>query len=128
MLDLVRLGHTYDRRIESAVWAASSNASPWRGRSLLAPACHLLDEPLGALDEKLRREMQIELKQIQRQVGTSFVYVTHDQQEALAMSDRIVVMNQGLIEQIGSSEEVYEHPVSRFVAGFLGTRICSTQH
>jgi spermidine/putrescine transport system ATP-binding protein len=76
---------------------------------------------LGALDEKLRRDMQVELKQIQRTVGTSFVYVTHDQQEALSMSDRIVVMNGGLIEQIGSSEDVYEYPTSRFVAGFLGT-------
>jgi ABC-type Fe3+/spermidine/putrescine transport system ATPase subunit len=120
MLDLVRLGHTYGRRINQLSGGEQQRVA--LARALVArPGVLLLDEPLGALDEKLRREMQIELKQIQRQVGTSFIYVTHDQQEALAMSDRIVVMNQGLIEQIGSSEDVYEHPVSRFVASFLGT-------
>jgi ABC-type Fe3+/spermidine/putrescine transport system ATPase subunit len=120
MLDLVRLGHTYERRTNQLSGGEQQRVA--LARALVArPGVLLLDEPLGALDEKLRREMQIELKQIQRQVGTSFIYVTHDQQEALAMSDRIVVMNHGVIEQIGSSEDVYEHPVSRFVASFLGT-------
>jgi putative spermidine/putrescine transport system ATP-binding protein len=80
----------------------------------------LLDEPLGALDLKLREEMQIELKAIQREVGITFVYVTHDQGEALAMSDRLAVFNQGRIEQMGAPAEVYEHPKSVFVAGFVG--------
>ncbi|MDP9134818.1 MAG: ABC transporter ATP-binding protein [Actinomycetota bacterium] len=84
------------------------------------PAVLLLDEPLGALDLKLRKEMQVELKAIQREVGITFLYVTHDQEEALAMSDRIAVMNGGVVEQCGTPEEVYEHPVRTFVAGFIG--------
>ena len=84
------------------------------------PQVLLLDEPLGALDLKLRQEMQIELKRIQREVGITFVYVTHDQEEALTMSDRIAVFNQGRIEQIGPPAEVYEHPVNEFIAGFVG--------
>ncbi len=85
------------------------------------PRALLLDEPLGALDLKLRQAMQVELKRIQREVGITFVYVTHDQNEALTMSDRIAVMNDGLIEQLASPREIYEHPASRFVAGFIGT-------
>jgi len=81
----------------------------------------LLDEPLGALDLKLREEMQIELKAIQQEVGITFIYVTHDQEEALTMSDRLAVFNKGRIEQIGSPAEVYERPATRFVAGFVGT-------
>jgi len=81
----------------------------------------LLDEPLGALDLKLREEMQIELKTIQREVGITFVYVTHDQQEALTMSDRLAVFNHGRIEQVGTPADVYEKPDTRFVAGFVGT-------
>src|SRR5919197_1062454 len=81
----------------------------------------LLDEPLGALDAKLREEMQLELKQIQQQVGITFIYVTHDQEEALTMSDRIAVFNTGRIEQVGSPADVYERPATRFVAGFVGT-------
>jgi putative spermidine/putrescine transport system ATP-binding protein len=81
----------------------------------------LLDEPLGALDLKLREEMQVELKSIQRQVGITFLFVTHDQQEALTMSDRIAVFNAGRIEQVGTPAEVYERPASAFVAGFVGT-------
>ena len=81
----------------------------------------LLDEPLGALDLKLRREMQIELKEIQRDVGITFVFVTHDQEEALTMSDRIAVFNEGRIEQLATPVELYEHPASAFVAGFVGT-------
>jgi len=88
-----------------------------------APKVLLLDEPLGALDLKLRQEMQIELKRIQRdvsEVGITFVYVTHDQEEALTMSDRIAVFNEGRIEQLGTPAEVYEHPATEFVAGFVG--------
>ena len=84
------------------------------------PEVLLLDEPLGALDLKLRQEMQIELKQIQKEVGITFVYVTHDQEEALTMSDRIAVMTSGHIEQVGSPVEVYEQPATEFVAGFIG--------
>jgi spermidine/putrescine transport system ATP-binding protein len=85
------------------------------------PRALLLDEPLGALDLKLRQAMQIELKRIQREVGITFVYVTHDQGEALTMSDRLVVMNAGRVEQLGTPREVYEQPHTRFVAGFIGT-------
>ena len=85
------------------------------------PTVLLLDEPLGALDRKLRHEMQIELKPLQREVGITFVYVTHDQEEALTMSDVIVVMRDGRIQQQGDPTELYERPVNRFVAGFIGT-------
>ena len=85
------------------------------------PRVLLLDEPLGALDLKLREEMQIELKSIQQEVGITFIYVTHDQEEALTMSDRLAVFNDGRIEQVGSPAEVYERPATRFVAGFVGT-------
>jgi putative spermidine/putrescine transport system ATP-binding protein len=84
------------------------------------PEVLLLDEPLGALDLKLRQEMQIELKQIQKDVGITFVYVTHDQEEALTMSDRLAVMSNGQIEQIGAPVDVYERPATEFVAGFIG--------
>jgi spermidine/putrescine transport system ATP-binding protein len=84
------------------------------------PAALLLDEPLGALDLKLRKEMQLELKHIQEQTQTTFVYVTHDQEEALTMSDRIAVMHQGLIEQVARPRELYERPATPFVAGFIG--------
>ena len=85
------------------------------------PRVLLLDEPLGALDLKLREEMQIELKQIQQQVGITFIYVTHDQGEALTMSDRMAVFNRGRIEQVGAPADVYERPATQFVAGFVGT-------
>ena len=84
------------------------------------PQVLLLDEPLGALDLKLRHGMQIELKRIQREVGITFVYVTHDQEEALTMSDRLAVFRDGHIEQVGTPASVYEHPESEFVAGFVG--------
>ncbi len=84
------------------------------------PAVLLLDEPLGALDLKLRKQMQVELKGIQREVGITFLYVTHDQEEALAMSDRIAVMEHGVVRQCGPPEEVYEQPAGPFVAGFIG--------
>ena len=85
------------------------------------PKLLLLDEPLGALDLKLREEMQIELKAIQKDVGITFLFVTHDQDEALTLSDRMAVFNAGRIEQIGSPAEVYENPATEFVAGFVGT-------
>ena len=85
------------------------------------PSVLLLDEPLGALDLKLRQQMQVELKQLQRQVGITFVFVTHDQEEALTMSDRIAVFDRGRIEQVGTPSEVYERPSTEFVAGFVGT-------
>src|SRR5262249_2617551 len=85
------------------------------------PAALLLDEPLGALDVKLRKQMQLELKRIQSELGTTFVYVTHDQDEALSMSDRIAVMNGGRVEQIAGPREIYEHPATAFVADFIGS-------
>jgi putative spermidine/putrescine transport system ATP-binding protein len=85
------------------------------------PKVLLLDEPLGALDLKLREQMQVELKAIQREVGVTFLFVTHDQDEALTMSDRIAVFNNGRIEQVGTPAEIYEHPATAFVAGFVGT-------
>jgi putative spermidine/putrescine transport system ATP-binding protein len=85
------------------------------------PQALLLDEPLGALDLKLRQELQIELKQLQQRLGMTFVYVTHDQEEALTMSDRIAVFNEGKVEQVGTPAEMYEHPATEFVAGFIGT-------
>src|SRR6266705_6166031 len=86
----------------------------------MRPKVLLLDEPLGALDLKLRQAMQIELKEIQEEVSLTFIYVTHDQEEALTMSDRIAVFNRGRIEQVGSPAQVYERPNSAFVAGFVG--------
>ena len=85
------------------------------------PSVLLLDEPLGALDLKLREEMQIELKAIQAEVGITFIYVTHDQEEALTMSNRVAVFNGGRVEQVGSPADIYEHPATTFVAGFVGT-------
>src|ERR1700676_5560344 len=85
------------------------------------PRVLLLDEPLGALDLKLREEMQVELKEIQRRVGITFIFVTHDQNEALAMSNRIAVFNAGRLEQVGTPDEIYESPATPFVAGFVGT-------
>ncbi|MFZ9444502.1 MAG: ABC transporter ATP-binding protein, partial [Ilumatobacteraceae bacterium] len=85
---------------------------------VLRPKVLLLDEPLGALDRQLREEMQVELKNIQRDAGITFIFVTHDQEEAMRMSDRIVIFNEGRVEQVGTPEEVYERPATRFVAGF----------
>ena len=87
---------------------------------VLNPAVLLLDEPLGALDAKLRRSLKVELKALQERVGITFIYVTHDQEEALTMSDRIAVMNAGRIAQIGTPQEVYESPADAYVADFLG--------
>ncbi len=119
MLELVRLPGLAGRK-------PSQLSGGQRQRVALAralinrPRVLLLDEPLGALDLKLRQQMQIELKAIQQQVGVTFVFVTHDQEEALTMSDRLAVFNLGRIEQIGSPAEVYEHPATAFVAGFVG--------
>jgi putative spermidine/putrescine transport system ATP-binding protein len=88
---------------------------------VVRPKVLLLDEPLGALDLKLRQQMQVELKQLQRDAGITFVFVTHDQEEALTMSDRIAVFHQGRIAQVGAAAEIYEHPQTEFVAGFVGT-------
>jgi spermidine/putrescine transport system ATP-binding protein len=87
---------------------------------VMEPKVLLLDEPLGALDYKLRKAMQLELRRVHREVGVTFIYVTHDQEEAMTMSDRIVVMNQGRIEQLGVPEEIYDNPATPFVAGFVG--------
>jgi len=120
MLDLVRLPEFGYRK-------PSQLSGGQRQRVALAralinhPKVLLLDEPLGALDLKLRQQMQVELKSIQKRVGITFVFVTHDQEEALTMSDRIAVFNEGKIEQVGSPADVYERPASSFVAGFVGT-------
>ena len=87
---------------------------------VLEPAVLLLDEPLGALDQKLRQQMQVELKRLRQRLGVTFIFVTHDQQEALIMSDRIAVINHGRLEQLGTGEEIYERPRTHFVAQFMG--------
>ncbi|MFI6559281.1 ABC transporter ATP-binding protein [Streptomyces sp. NPDC050534] len=120
MLELVQLEGLAERRPRTLSGGQRQRVA--LARALVnRPAVLLLDEPLAALDLKLRRQMQVELKQIQREVGITFVFVTHDQDEALTMSDRIAVMNDGRIEQCGTPEDIYEHPASRFVASFMGT-------
>jgi spermidine/putrescine transport system ATP-binding protein len=120
MLELVQLEGKSDRRPRELSGGQQQRVA--LARALVnRPSALLLDEPLAALDLKLRQAMQIELKRIQREVGITFVFVTHDQNEALTMSDRLVVMNAGRIEQLGSPRDVYEHPRTRFVAGFIGT-------
>jgi spermidine/putrescine transport system ATP-binding protein len=120
MLDLVELAGREQRRPRELSGGQQQRVA--LARALVnGPKALLLDEPLGALDLKLRQAMQVELKRIQREVGITFVYVTHDQGEALTMSDRIAVMNDGLIEHLGSPREIYERPANRFVAGFIGT-------
>jgi putative spermidine/putrescine transport system ATP-binding protein len=120
MLELVRLSGFAGRK-------PSQLSGGQRQRVALAralinnPKVLLLDEPLGALDLKLRQQMQVELKSIQKRVGITFIFVTHDQEEALTMSDRIAVFNEGKIQQIGTPAEIYERPASPFVAGFVGT-------
>jgi putative spermidine/putrescine transport system ATP-binding protein len=119
-LDMVRLGGYEERRTGQLSGGQRQRVA--LARALVnRPKVLLLDEPLGALDLKLREEMQVELKSIQRQVGITFLFVTHDQQEALTMSDRIAVFNAGRIEQVGTPAEVYERPATAFVAGFVGT-------
>jgi putative spermidine/putrescine transport system ATP-binding protein len=119
-LDQVRLGGYGERR--PAQLSGGQRQRVALARALVnRPKVLLLDEPLGALDLKLRQQMQVELKAIQRDVGITFVFVTHDQEEALTMSDRIAVFNDGVVEQVGTSTQVYEQPASPFVAGFVGT-------
>ena len=119
-LDLVQL-HGYDDRRPSQLSGGQQQRVALARALVNEPAVLLLDEPLGALDLKLRKQMQLELMRIQREVGVTFVYVTHDQEEALVMSDRLAVMSQGKVEQIGFPEDIYERPATRFVAGFIGT-------
>jgi spermidine/putrescine transport system ATP-binding protein len=120
MLDLVELGDQARRK--PAQLSGGQQQRVALARALVnRPRALLLDEPLAALDLKLRQAMQMELKRIQREVGITFVYVTHDQGEALTMSDRIAVMNGGVVEQLGTPAEIYERPATRFVAGFIGT-------
>jgi spermidine/putrescine transport system ATP-binding protein len=120
MLEIVDLGGRGQRRPRELSGGQQQRVA--LARALVNnPRALLLDEPLGALDLKLRQAMQVELKRIQREVGITFVYVTHDQNEALTMSDRIAVMSEGRIEQLGPPREIYEHPRTRFVAGFIGT-------
>jgi spermidine/putrescine transport system ATP-binding protein len=118
-LEMVRLSGL-DERTPAELSGGQQQRVALARALVLEPRVLLLDEPLAALDLKLRKQMQIELKGLQRRLGISFIYVTHDQEEALTMSDRIVVMNAGHVEQIGRAEEIYERPVSEFVAGFIG--------
>ncbi|MCU1465999.1 MAG: hypothetical protein JWM72_1927 [Actinomycetia bacterium] len=119
-LDLVQL-NGYDDRRPSQLSGGQQQRVALARALVNEPAVLLLDEPLGALDLKLRKQMQLELMRIQREVGVTFVYVTHDQEEALVMSDRLAVMSQGKVEQVGYPEDIYERPATRFVAGFIGT-------
>jgi putative spermidine/putrescine transport system ATP-binding protein len=119
-LEQVRLGD-HGRRTPAQLSGGQRQRVALARALVNRPTVLLLDEPLGALDLKLREQMQVELKGIQRDVGITFLFVTHDQEEALTLSDRIAVFNAGRIEQVGTAREVYESPVSAFVAGFVGT-------
>jgi spermidine/putrescine transport system ATP-binding protein len=118
-LELVQLGG-YERRRSSQLSGGQQQRVALARALVLNPAVLLLDEPLGALDAKLRKTLQIELKALQQEVGITFLYVTHDQEEALTMSDRLAVMNAGRVEQVGAPRDVYEDPETLFVADFLG--------
>jgi ABC-type Fe3+/spermidine/putrescine transport system ATPase subunit len=119
MLELVRLSGFEARKPRQLSGGQQQRVALARAL-VMQPRVLLLDEPLGALDLKVRRELQIELKRIQEEIGITFVYVTHDQEEALAMSDRVAVMNAGRIEQLGAPREIYDRPATRFVADFIG--------
>ena len=119
LLDLVRLSGTAERRPRQLSGGQQQRVALARALAK-SPKVLLLDEPLGALDLKLRKEMQVFLKRLHAELGTTFLYVTHDQEEALAMSDRVVVMNRGRIEQIGPPREIYDRPETPFVADFIG--------
>ena len=119
MLELVELPG-YEGRKPTQISGGQAQRVALARALINKPAVLLLDEPLGALDLKLRKQMQVELKRIQQEVGITFIYVTHDQEEAMTMSDRIAVMNAGHYEQLGDPESLYERPSTRFVAGFLG--------
>ena len=119
--ELERVGLSAEAKRRPAQLSGGQQQRVALARALVnRPAVLLLDEPLGALDLKLRKQLQVELKRIQRDVGITFVYVTHDQEEALTMSDRIAVMNRGVVEQVADPETVYERPGTTFVAGFIG--------
>jgi len=118
-LELVRLSG-FERRRPSQLSGGQQQRVALARALILNPAVLLLDEPLGALDAKLRKALQIELKALQEEIGITFIYVTHDQEEALTMSDRLAVMSNGRVEQIGSPSEVYEEPTTTYVADFLG--------
>ncbi len=118
-LEMVRLAHVANRKPQTLSGGQRQRVA--LARALVnRPAVLLLDEPLGALDLKLRKTMQLELKQLQREIGICFIYVTHDQEEALTMADRIAVMSEGKVLQVGRPDEVYERPTTRFVADFIG--------
>lgn len=119
MLELVQLTG-YEKRKPDALSGGQKQRVAIARALINNPKVLLLDEPLGALDLKLRKQMQVELKRLQKRLGITFVYVTHDQEEALTMSDRIAVMNEGVIEQLASPKEIYDHPKTRFVANFIG--------
>ncbi|WP_436701426.1 ABC transporter ATP-binding protein [Nocardioides sp. BYT-33-1] len=119
-LETVRLGHLGARRPAQLSGGQRQRVALARA-IVLQPRVLLLDEPLGALDLKLREQMQVELKQLQRELGITFVFVTHDQEEALTLSDRIAVFDAGRIQQLGTPREIYENPASAYVAGFVGT-------
>ncbi len=119
MLQLVNLEGFEKRKIHSLSGGQQQRIAIARAL-ICEPKVLLLDEPLGALDLKLRKEMQLELKKMQQQLGITFIYVTHDQEEALTMSDRVVVMSDGEIQQIGTPEDIYNEPVNQFVADFIG--------
>ncbi|SDM94240.1 ABC transporter ATP-binding protein [Allokutzneria albata] len=119
-LELVQLGRFADRRPGQLSGGQQQRVAIARALAC-RPRLLLLDEPLGALDAQLRKQVQIELMRIQREVGTTFLYVTHDQEEALVLSHRVAVMRAGRLEQVGYPEDVYERPATRFVAGFIGT-------
>lgn len=119
MLELVQL-KGYEKRKPDALSGGQKQRVAIARALINNPKVLLLDEPLGALDLKLRKQMQVELKRLQKKLGITFVYVTHDQEEALTMSDRIAVMRDGIIEQLGSPKEIYDYPKTRFVASFIG--------
>ncbi len=119
MLDLVQL-KGYENRKPDALSGGQKQRVAIARALINNPKVLLLDEPLGALDLKLRKQMQVELKRLQKKLGITFVYVTHDQEEALTMSDRIAVMNEGVIEQLATPREIYDRPITKFVAGFIG--------
>ncbi len=123
MLELVELGG-FGRRKPAQLSGGQQQRVALARALINRPQVLLLDEPLGALDLKLRRQMQVELKRIQTEVGITFVHVTHDQEEAMTMADTIAVMNAGRVEQLGSPEQLYEHPRTRYVANFLGQSNC----
>lgn len=123
MLDLMRLSDFQDR-LPSQLSGGQQQRVALARALVYEPPLLLMDEPLGALDKKLRDEMQLEIKSIQKRLGTTTIYVTHDQEEALTLSDRIVIMNRGRIEQIGLPQDLYERPRTRFVAEFMGATNC----